>query len=983
MNRIFARAAIAFAAFSPLTIAPSVPVFAQEAQGEAPLYVQTGDETPWIYRGSDVPRDQEWVFGEVPNGLRYAVRNNRVPPGQVSIRIRIDAGSIHERESEQGFAHLLEHLLFRESKYLSAGEAIPTWQRLGASFGSDTNAETSPTHTVYKLDLPNATSAALEESFKLLSGMIREPVLSDANVNAERPIVLAEKRDRGGAARRVAVGTRQTMFAGQRLANRLPIGTEATLNAANGRNVSAFYKRWYRPENAVIVAVGDVDPQRLAVLIETWFADWQGEGPAVPAPDFGDPVAPGDADGEWPVGETAVLVEPDLPRSLSYGVLRPWRQVQDTIVYNEGLLLDALSQAIINRRLESRARSGGSYLYAGVQQDDVSRSADGTFVTVVPQGEDWQAALNDVRGVISDALAEPPTQDEIDREAAEFDLAFASSVAERRVMQASDLADDIVNAVDIRETVAAPETVLEVFRGMSAKLVPAAVLERTQALFKGDVVRAVYVTPGAEEATALSLKSNLQSKVAPDATARLASRSVSFDDLPAIGEPGTVVQRGLLGVADIERVEFSNGATAILWANEAEPGRVAVKVRFGAGYRGFDAETAPYASIGESTLIGMGLADLGQDDLDRIATGRKFGFDFRIEDASFGLQAETRAEDLRDQLYLFAGKLAMPRWDANPFEREKSAAALAYESYATNPNGLLNRDLQYLLRNNDPRFANLPPAETAKLDLETFKSIWGPLLQQGPIEVLMMGDFKKDAAIAALAETIGALEPREPLSAEVIARGRSISAGGPDATVRFHRGDPNQAAAVIAWPTSGGVEKLRVSRQLEILVQLFNNRLLDEMRERAGASYAPNVGNSWPVELDDGGAIIASAQLQPGDVPLFFEVAEEIASDLALTPVGEDELNRVTEPLRQLISRASTGNQFWMYTLEGASRDPRRVAMVRSLLSDYSNTTPARMQELASQYLAANPGWRLAIIPEGQALATVSGGASGSAATGR
>ncbi|MFZ1742684.1 MAG: insulinase family protein, partial [Pontixanthobacter sp.] len=138
----------------------------------APQDLQTGDETPWIYEGSDVPRDEEWLFGAMDNGVRYATRENGVPPGQVSIRIRIDAGSLNETDEERGFAHLLEHLSFRESKYLKQGAAIPTWQRLGASFGSDTNAETSPTHTVYKLDLPNASPEALEESFKLLSGMM-------------------------------------------------------------------------------------------------------------------------------------------------------------------------------------------------------------------------------------------------------------------------------------------------------------------------------------------------------------------------------------------------------------------------------------------------------------------------------------------------------------------------------------------------------------------------------------------------------------------------------------------------------------------------------------------------------------------------------------------------------------------------------------------------------------------------------------------
>ena len=154
--------------------------------------------------------------------------------GQVSIRVRLDVGSLHERDFEQGYAHLLEHLLFRESKYLGQAEAIAAWQRLGATFGADANAETSPTHTAYKIDLPNIDRAKLVESFKYISGMVREPVLNDFNVNAELPIVLAEKRERRGASERVSQLTRRTFFAGQRLSARSPIGIDETLNAADG-----------------------------------------------------------------------------------------------------------------------------------------------------------------------------------------------------------------------------------------------------------------------------------------------------------------------------------------------------------------------------------------------------------------------------------------------------------------------------------------------------------------------------------------------------------------------------------------------------------------------------------------------------------------------------------------------------------------------------------------------------------------------------
>lgn len=988
---LLALAALLHPAFAQQTAAPAPTPSAAQAPAEpaipAPRALQINGEVPWLYRGSDVPVDEQWLFGEMKNGLRYAVRGNGVPPQQVSIRVRIDAGSLHEKDTEQGYAHLLEHLLFRESKYLKQAEAIAAWQRLGATFGSDANAETSPTHTAYKLDIPNIDHAKLSESFKLLSGMIREPVLNDANVAAERPIVLAEKRERGGAGLRIADLTRQTFFAGQRLAARNPIGTDETLRAANGKDVKAFYDRWYRPENAVIVVVGDADPMVLAGLVEQWFGDWEGKGKPGVTPDFGDPVAPAAAPENpvegTPIGELAVGVEPDLPRSLTYAIMRPWRQVEDTIVYNEGLLIDAVAQSIINRRLEARARGGGSFLYAQVQQDDVSRSTDATFVTFAPLTSDWQAALADVRSVIADALTNPPTQEEIDREAAEFDVVFANQVEQESVQSGSDLANNLVNAVDIRETVAAPDVVLNVFRGMTARLNPDEVLARTKALFDGTVTRSVYVTPTPGEADADMLRLALAREAVVDGSARLAAQTISFDELPPVGEPGIIADQKLIGLLDVEQIDFANGVKALVWANDAEPGRVTVRVRFGAGYRAFDKDSAVYAALGEAALVGSGLGELGQNEIDRLATGRKLGFDFGIDEAVFTFTAQTRSEDVVDQLYLFAAKLGMPRWDKDPVIRAKAAAELAYNTYSTSPGGILNRDLEYLVTGGDQRFATPSPEALRDVTPEGFRAVWEPLLKQGPVEVLVFGEFDQPAVIEQLRLTFGALPPREPIAPDVAARVPSFAVAGDRPAIVTHRGDANQAAAVVAWPSGGGVDALREGRQLEILTQLFNNRLLEALRERAGASYSPQVFSRWPADIASGGRITALAQLEPEFVPVFFAEADRIAKDLAANPPTADELERVTEPLGQLIRRASTGNQFWLYNLEGAAFDPRRVGLLRTLLADYSQTSPQAMQFLADRYFANGAPYRLAIIPEGQTLAEAPvGGASAAGARG-
>src|SRR5690606_3465396 len=155
------------------------------------------------------------------------------------------------------------------------------------------------------------------------------------------------------------------------------------------------------------------------------------------------------------------------------------------------------------------------------------------------------------------------------------------------------------------------------------------------------------------------------------------------------------------------------------------------------------------------------------------------------------------------------------------------------------------------------------------------------------------------------------------------------------------------AAAVIAWPAGAGSAGLPQRRKLDLLAQIFSNRLHDEMRERAGASYSPYVGSSWPLDVQSGGNVLALAQLPPEPVAVFFAAADQIASDLATNGPTDDEIARVTEPMLQLLNRAQTGHGFWLQQLQGAAFDRNRLAYIRTLMSDYTQVTPVEMRALA------------------------------------
>lgn len=958
-------------AFIPLALLLPVPALAQEyctigiaSEADVPQYAMPDD--PWIYRGTDIPVDQQWLFGEMPNGVRYAVRQNGVPPCQVSLRVRIDAGSLHEEEDERGYAHYLEHLLFRQSRDFGPGEAIPYFQRMGAALGLDTNATTSATQTVYQLDLPNATRTRLEDSTRLFAGMIQEPTLSAENLAADLPIVLAERRERLGPDLRIAMATRELFFTGQRLADRAPIGTVEALQAATPASVRAFHQRWYRPENTVIVMVGDAAPHVLAAMVERYFADWEVPGELAPEPDFGAPEMPAGADPANPVGETAVLVEPGQPRVMTYAIMRPWVQVVDNLEYNRGLLIDSVAQAIINRRLEEKAREGGNYLYAAVRQDDVSRSADSTYVTFAPLTDDWQTALADVRTVIADALVHPATEDEIAQAVAQYDVIFQDMVGQERIQAGSQLADNLVNAVDIREAVAAPETFLSVFRNMRDRFTPKTILEHTQRLFEGEVVRGLLLTPEAGEASPAELRAALLQPVEASGDQRQEAVAIDLAELPPLGAPAMPMSREPLGpgmLSTTERVTFPNGVQALLRDSDNEPGRVTVRVRFGAGWRGIGDDEAVYAELGQRALMPSGVGPLGQNELDRMAAGRKISFNFSIGDGAFQFEGITRAEDLEAQLYLLAAKLAMPRWDVAPVERAKASAMLGYDAFAGDPMGVLNRDVDQLLRGGDQRFATPTPDQLRAANASEFRRVWSRLLAQGPVEVSVFGDIDPEQTIALLGSTFGALPEREALP-EAIAN-RALPGPQPSASpvILRHEGAADQAAALVAWSTGGGSAGLPQSRKLELLAQILGNRLLDSLREADGASYTPFATSDWPLDAESGGYMMALVQVQPDDVDMVFAMAKDIVQDLATNGPTADELQRVVEPVRQGIFRAQTGHTFWLNRIEGGTQDPLRLANLPNLAVDYLATTPDEMRALAQRYLADDRSLKIAVLP--------------------
>src|SRR6187397_219495 len=112
------------------------------------LRAQTPDNALFVNGQEVIPFDAAVHTGTLPNGLRFYIRENEHPANRVSLRLAVKAGSLDERDDQQGLAHFIEHMAFNGSAHFKAGEIFSYFESIGARLGPHVNAYTSFDETV-------------------------------------------------------------------------------------------------------------------------------------------------------------------------------------------------------------------------------------------------------------------------------------------------------------------------------------------------------------------------------------------------------------------------------------------------------------------------------------------------------------------------------------------------------------------------------------------------------------------------------------------------------------------------------------------------------------------------------------------------------------------------------------------------------------------------------------------------------------------
>lgn len=936
-------------------------VMAQDAAAVSANAMRPSD--PWAHEISDVPADAAVRFGQLPNGLRYAIVRNTTPPGQASLRVRIDAGSLMENEDQLGLAHFIEHMAFNGSTNIPEGELTRILERLGLAFGADTNASTGFDETVYKLDLPRTDDETVDTSLMILRDMLGNATLSTDAIDRERGIVLSEERTRAGPGLRSVIAQLDFLLKDQLIPDRLPIGSTSVLANAPRERFVEFYSAYYRPSRATVIAVGDFDVNVMEAKIIATFGDWQN-----PAPDGAEPVL-----GEvQPRGlEAGSYTEAGVQPSIQITWVSPPDTRPDTLATQREGLIEGLGTRVLNRRLQRLARGENPpFIGASGSRSDLFGAAEVASVSAVYQDGNWAGALEAIEQETRRIVEFGITREELDREITEVRTALTENVAGAATRRTPNLANSLAASVNNDEVFTAPATDLAIFEAIVADLTLEEVNTALRSTFTGQGPLLFITGPdaieGGDAAILAAYEASQRTAVtAPEAEARVDWPYTQF------GTPGTVASTEVIQDIGTTFVTFDNGVRLTIKPTEFTDDQVLVSIRTGTGFLSLptDAPTATLA-LGAAFAEG-GLGQLTAEQLETVLSGKVYSASLSADEDSYRLSGTTRTEDLGLQMQVLTAYLTDAGWRPEPFERARGQFRLVLPQLDATTGGVFARDGSGLLRSGDARWTVPTLEQIAAWSIDDLRTLVSTDLSQGPIEVIIVGDVTVDAAIEAVAATVGSLPARGPApTPSAAARTSTFPEGVAQPVELKHGGRPDQALGFVAWPTGDNFSDPREARMVRLLADVMRLRLIDELREGQAVTYSPQVSTTASGTFEGYGYMSAAIEAPPEKLGGFFADVDRIAADLVANPVTQDELDRARNPRVESMRRSMNTNGFWMSELQDAQTDPDRLPTLRSAISDIESATPADLQAVARKYLVPSDAYRIQVTPRAQAEAS-------------
>jgi zinc protease len=411
---------------------------------------------------NEVATEQGVLRATLTNGLQVIIVRNTLAP-VVTTMVNYRVGSDEAPDGFPGTAHATEHMMFRGSPGLSADQLAA----ISAAFGGDDNADTQQAVTQYFFTTP---AENLEVALRIEATRMRD-LLPDESL---------WEKERGAIEQEVAqdLSNPEYVFYEQLLAavfkgspyEHSPLGTRPSFDKTTGAELRKFHNTWYVPNNAILVIVGNVEPQRVLEQVKKVFGGIPtAQLPARPEFNFGT------------VKPDTLRLDTDLPHGLIAITFRfPGADSPDFAAAQ--ILSDVLSS---QRGKLYELVPQGKALFAEFGYDTLPKSGLGYAMAGFPAGADSTNLLEQMRAILTAEITNSVAADLVEaakrREIISAELqknsvsGLASAWSEAVAVEGRQSPDDDINlfrAVTVDDVNRATKKYLDFDHAISAILTP-------------------------------------------------------------------------------------------------------------------------------------------------------------------------------------------------------------------------------------------------------------------------------------------------------------------------------------------------------------------------------------------------------------------------------------------------------------------------------------------------------------------------------
>jgi len=775
--------------------------------------------------------------GVLDNGLRYYIRENDNPGGKADMRLAIRAGSVDEFGPSTGVAHFVEHMLFNGTEQFPENELIDVLRSFGAAFGADINAYTSFDETVYELTVPNRDQS-MQAGLNILEQWLSHATFDPDQVIAERGVVLDEWRVRTQSIDgRLFEVAERLYLDGTPYEDRSPIGSDESISGMTDTELRQYYDTWYRPDNAAVIVVGDIDVDDVEADIERLF------GPAVSRADERTAVEAELAADVTPA--YGLHVDPDQ-RTVDVEVTLPLPAFDGTGTAAWRLqLTDLIISSALVRRLDQD-------IAAGTAAFDWIAPGTNSFVEALDAPALYSSTDADRVGATLQALLDEYerahrfgfTDDEVEVAKSSLRANYDTFYAGRDSAQDVDYADEYVDHFLTGSAYPSIVDEYEVSIGLLDGITAEAVDLRFRARWTNTAPHVIISTPEAD-ADRMPSENDVLARIGGLARRDLAPRGAqrvlpsSLMEQPDGVSPESIddVLSGGDQFFDPIEIVYPNGVRVILNTNTIVEGRVFFQAASPGGSSLVPDEDVVDALYAADIVTTGGVADFNQAELAQIVAGNDVEVQAWITPYLENFAGSAAAADLDVLMQILHLYMTQPRFDPVALSQLQSQFGPLVDDPASSPDLAAVDALLDARYPGELRYASLPtPDQFATLDLDGVERVWRNRYGNAADWVFVFsGDFDLDDAIDLAGSYLGTLPATEP------EQWIDVEDPPPPGIVRVTSqagtGDTASVTLLFTSPIRSVDAQLRVNA--DVVTEVINARLTDVIRERNGDSYSP------------------------------------------------------------------------------------------------------------------------------------------------